>query len=257
MGNKNKANVQLVISHFEGCSGNFLGRLFANRRPNNQDLFRIDGDLNPLVLAINGRDNWESELLRLENHYVIVTHNFDQHLIQTTFPNARTVSIYPYTHVGNVLYNICFKKLNNKLPNMIDNYLIHLIEWYARIRQNCPKNPCIDFWELTNLQSVESLLNISLTHTQKQFFKDYWKQQLEYELDIPSTPQSIEQLLDTWKITNWFNDWSVAWTIFVYELINNKLETQRLWSIDIEVFRSWQDVQQIQTRYNNLTLPVK
>ena len=52
-----------------------------------------------------------------------------------------------------------------------------------------------------------------------------------------------------------FNDWSVAWTIFVYELINCRFEHQRQWSIDTTKFNSWQDLAKIQDRYNsNLTL---
>jgi hypothetical protein len=121
--------------------------------------------------------------------------------------------------------------------------------------KNRPQYQCTDFWDLSNLQSVEELLDIRLHNPQIDFFKNYWKQQLSYDLNIPDTPHSIDQLVDTWKIYNYFNDWSVAWTIFVYELINHKSEQQRLWSIDVEVFESWHDVERIQTRYNNLTLP--
>ena len=45
MGNKNKEEVRLVISHLEGCSGNFLGRLFVNSYSKSQSFFRVDTDL--------------------------------------------------------------------------------------------------------------------------------------------------------------------------------------------------------------------
>lgn len=256
MGNKNKEEVQLVISHLEGCSGNFLGRLFVNSYSKSQSLFRVDTDFNDQVLAIDGVDNWTQELRQLNNHRVVVTHNFDQQQISQHFPNAKIIQIYPYTHIGNVLYNICFKKLNTKLDNLIDNHLLHIVEWYQHIQQRRPAQTCADFWQLTDQQAVENLLEIKFTNLQKQFFSGYWKQQLPYSLDIPDSPLTIEELISNWKIENYFNDWSIAWTIFVYELINQRPEHQRLWSIDIDKFASWNDLSKIQTRYNNnLTLP--
>ena len=254
MGNRNQDSVQLVISHLEGCSGNFLGRLFADNFDETQSFFRTDADLHPDVLAIDGVDTWNEELNRLENHCVVVTHNFDRKQIASTFPSAKLIQIYPYTHVGNVLYNICFKKLDNKLPNLIDNYLLHIVEWYQYIQQSRPTEQCTDFWQLTSRASIENLLGIEFTDSQQQFFDRYWKQQLAYQLTIPQQAMSIEQLVEFWKIDNYFTDWSVAWTIFVYELINQKFENQRLWSIDVDRFDSWNDLEKIQTRYNNLTL---
>lgn len=257
MGNTNKEKVQLVISHLEGCSGNFLGRLFADAGDKNPTPFRIDVDLNPKVLAIDGVNNWDRELSkRFINHQVVVTHNFNQEQISKSFPNAKIIQIYPYTHIGNVLYNICFKKVKTKLDNLLDNYLIHIIEWYQHIQQNRPSQNCINFWQLSDQQQVENLLEIKFTKNQEEFFKKYWAQQLTYTLSIPENPLSIEQLVAVWNIDNYFNDWSVAWTIFVYELINCRFEHQRQWSIDTTKFNSWQDLAKIQDRYNsNLTLP--
>jgi hypothetical protein len=229
MGNANKEKVQLVISHLEGCSGNFLGRLFADANNKNQYFFRIDIGQHPQVLAINGVDTWDQELKRFDDHRVVVTHNFDQQQISKSFPNAKIIQIYPYTHIGNVLYNICFRH---------------------------PSQNCTNFWQLTDQQQVENLLGIKFTKTQKEFFKQYWKQQLAYSLSIPKTPMSIEQLVSAWNIDDYFNDWSIAWTIFVYELINCQFEHQRLWSINLDKFNSWEDLAKIQTRYDsNLTLP--
>lgn len=255
MGTTNKERVQLVISHLEGCSGNFLGRLFSDNIGKGQTVFRTDTDLHPHVLAIDGVTTWEHEIKRLEEHRVVVTHNYDRTQISTTFPNAEIVQIYPYTHIGNVLYNICFKKLDNKIPNLVDNYLLHIVEWYRHIQQHRPDHTCTNFWQLSDQTAIENLLGIRFTESQKQFFDQYWKQQLTYALNIPDHPLSIKQLVSFWKIDNYFNDWSVAWTIFVYELINQHLEHQRLWSIDIDKFDSWNDLEEIQTRYNNLTLP--
>lgn len=256
MGNKNKETVQLVISHIEGSSGNFLGRLFADCYDKNQSLFRTDTTFDPRVLATNGVDNWDQELSRLQGHRVIVTHNFDLQQISKSFPNTKIIQIYPYTRIGNVLYNICFKKLNRTLGNLVDNHLLHIAEWYHHIQQRRPVQNCTDYWQLADRRSVENLLEIKFSKSQEQFFNQYWEQQLAYSLDIPDSPLSIEELISFWKIENYFNDWSIAWTIFVYELINKRLEHQRVWSVDIDKFNSWDDLAKIQTRYNNnLTLP--
>jgi hypothetical protein len=250
MGKHNQEKVQLVISHLEGCSGNFLARLFVADKPQT-NMFRIDVDLHPLVLSTDGCKNWEYELKRLENHTVVVTHNFDQTTIRHAFPNARILAIYPYTHVGNVLYNICFKKLVNTIPNQVDNYLIHLKEWYTYICQRYPDYQCINFWDLSDQNLIEQIFESKLTPDQQHFFNQYWKKQLKLNLNIPSTPQSIDQLITGWNIQDQFNDWLVAWTIFVYELINCKTEQQRLWSIDADTFRNWSDLKVIQNKYNH------
>ena len=254
MSNANKEKVQLVISHLEGCSGNFLGRLFVDANDKVQSFFRIDIDDHSQVLTIDGVGIWIQRVEAIRDHQVVVTHNFNQEQISKDFPNAKIIQIYPYTHVGNVLYNICFKKLNNTLDNQIDNYFLHIVEWYQHIRHRRPVQPCTNFWHLSNQQQVENLLGIKFTKTQEDFFKKYWEQQLAYSLSIPETPMSIEQLVSVWNIDNYFNNWSIAWTIFVYELINCRFEYQRLWSIDLDKFNSWEDLAKIQTRYDsNLT----
>ena len=258
MSSANREKVQLVVSHLEGCSGNFLGRLFADANDKNQSFFRIDTALHPRVFNMDGSDpdTWDLVLVALRNHQVVVTHNFNQQQLSKSFPNAKIIQIYPYTHIGNVLYNICFKKIKNTLDNQIDNYFLHIVEWYHRIQQKRPSQNCTNFWQLNNQPQVENLLGIKFTKTQEDFFKQYWKQQLAYSLSIPKTPRSIEQLVSVWDIDNYFNDWSIAWTIFVYELINQRFEYQRLWSLDVDKFNSWEDLAKIQTRYNsNLTHP--
>ena len=81
-------------------------------------------------------------------------------------------------------------------------------------------------------------------HDYAQIYKDQVNHKSGLNANDPSGPY------------NYFNDWSVAWTIFVYELINCRVEHQRQWSIDTTKFDSWQDLAKIQNRYNsNLTLP--
>lgn len=255
MGKTNKENVQLVISHLEGCSGNFLGKLFSDNFDKTQSFFRIDeGDPHPQVLSIDGVGNWDQELDRLKDHHVVVTHNFDRTHISKHFPAAKIIQIYPYTHIGNVLYNICFKKLNHTLPNLLDNYLLHITEWYRRIQKKRPGQICTNFWQLSRQQEIESLLEIKFTKTQEDFFNQYWKKQLVCELTIPDSSMSIEELVSVWKINACFDQWFAAWTIFVYELTNRRSEQNRSWSIDADKFESWKDLAKIQTRYrDNLT----
>jgi len=255
MGKTNKENVRLVISHLEGCSGNFLGKLFSDRFDKDQSFFRVDhGELDPQVLPIDGVGNWDQELTRLKDHHVVVTHNFDRAHISKCFPNAKIIQIYPYTHIGNVLYNICFKKLNHTLPNLLDNYLLHITEWYDHIQKRRPTQTCTNFWQLSDQQAIESLLEIKFTKTQEDFFNQYWKNQLARDLTIPDSAMSIQELVSFWKVDDCFDQWLAAWTIFVYELTNKRLEQNRSWSIDTDNFESWTDLAKIQTRYHdNLT----
>jgi hypothetical protein len=253
MGKQNQDRIQLVISHLEGCSGNFLGRLFADDFEKDQTLFRVDTNLHSGVAAIDGFHNWQDSIKKLEDHHVVVTHNFDLKTIKSTFPNAKIIQIYPYTHVGNVLYNVCFKKLNVKIPNVIDNHLLHIREWYKHIQARYPKTSCTNFWDLTDQSKVEQLLDIKFTNSQINFFDQYWQQQLMYPLTIPNQPRTIEQLITEFNITDHFDKWLGAWTIFVYELINSLREEDRAWSIDACPFDSWSDVEQIQDKYLTLT----
>ena len=253
MGNSIKDQVQLVVSHLEGCSGNFLARLYADYNLNDQSTFKVDGDQHPKVLAINGRQNLEYELGKLNNHIAVVTHNFDQQLLTTTFPKAKIIQIYPYNKVGNVLWNISHKKLTTTLSNAVDNNLIHIVEWKKYLDNIIPTNDCIDYADIDNQSFIESLLGIKLNDSQLKFFNDYQSQQLPYTLDWPNRVCSIQELINQWAIDDWFNTWSIAFTVGVFEDINGYRESQRLWSIDQQQFYSWDDVVKIEYQYQSLS----
>jgi hypothetical protein len=248
MGKSTKDQIQLVISHLEGCAGNFLGRLAADWHLDTEPLFRTDLKQHEISLSTNQCS--ESEMLQLDQHCIIVTHNFDQQYLRKHFPRAKFISIYPYDHVGNVLYNICLKKNTITITNIVDNYICQIKDWHCYIEKKSPTFECTNYWDLRCPDKVENLLGITFSQTQQQFFDNYWKKQLHYELDIPKVPTTIGQLITDWKIENYFNDWAVAWTIYVFELIHNLPEQSRTWSIDVDVFESWQDLEKIQTRYN-------
>jgi hypothetical protein len=170
MGKNNKENIQFVISHLEGCSGNFLGYLAASEKLY-ESYFRVDNNPSDLVLSINGRTTWHEEIdSRLRNHKIVVGHNYDIELIKNTFPKASIIQIYPYTHIGNVLYNVSHKKLNIKLTNQVDNHFIDLNIWYHRIQEQKPLQMCVDFWDLTDKNKIEKLLGTQLTPEQNSFF---------------------------------------------------------------------------------------
>jgi hypothetical protein len=247
----NKKNVQFVISHLEGCSGNFLGYLIANAFPSGHSMFRIDGKLNDRVLSVDGRTNWQENIdLKLRSHNVVVTHNYNQEQIQSTFPNAQQIHLYPYTHIGNVLYNVFFKKLHVKLENVVDNYFLDTSIWFEKIQQDLPAHACTDYWELYSKDRVEELIGSKLSIGQSEFFDQYWSEQLPYELNWPNRPMTIAQLVEFWKIENGFSLWLTAWTIFVYERVNGLKEADRTWTInDADKFDSWNSLQQIERQY--------
>ena len=249
MGATFKKNIQLVISHIEGSSGNFLARLYTGNDLKNQPPVRVDINHDPFALAINGRDTWYEELTRLTDHTVVITHNFDQIQIIKTFPTAQIIQIYPYTKIGNVLYNISHKKLKLTLDNYIDNNLIQIKEWYKHIISHRPTYQVTDFGNLNHYAFVENLLGIKFNSEQTDYFDRYWAKQLPYNLSIPDHPMSIANMIKLWNIENWFNEWSVAYVIFVYELLHGYQDNNRLWSIDAEKFVSWQDVESLTRRY--------
>jgi hypothetical protein len=253
MGTDNKEKVQFVISHLEGCSGNFLGYLIADTGHTVENVFRVDGKLNDQVLSINGRGLLLNQELdqRLQSHSVVVTHNYNLAQLQHTFPRAKLIQIYPHTHLGNVLYNVCYKKLTTKLDNAIDNYFIDIGIWFDRISKEYPGYDCINFWDLTNKNKIQHLLGAPLTKAQHQFFDRYWATQLPYQLDIPKEPMGIADLIKFWKIEHEFSPWFVAWVIFVYEMINNRSETSRLWSINHAAnISDWCALEKIELQYD-------
>lgn len=253
MGTKDKTKVQLVISHLEGCSGNFLGYLVADSDCDYPNVFRMDKDHNDYVLSINGKTTWHEEIeSRLNDHSVVVTHNYNRTQIQQTFPTAQIIQIYPYTHIGNVLYNICHKKLDMKLENVIDNHFLNIQIWVDYIKNSEPKTSCTNFWDLRDKNKIQNLLGTELSLSQLSLFNRYWAQQLPHELDMPNYPMGIDELIEFWKIKNDFSLWNVAWTIFVYEHINNLQETDRLWSIDqTDKLDCWENViKTIQSQYD-------
>lgn len=228
-----------------------MARLSVDHGGFDKHVFRVDTDIDANVLAIDGRLDWKQEIAKkFDEHRVVVTHNFDRNLIAHDFPNANLIAIYPYTHLGNVLYNICYKKLTIKLPNAVDNHYIHLHEWHNKILQCLPGYQCFDYWELKDLGKIQTMLDKPMTSTQQDFFTTYWGNQLPLELNFPNTPMTINDLLDLWRIRHVFNNWLVALVIYVHEQINGLSESDRSWSInDADKFTSWQDIIDNVTEY--------
>lgn len=251
MGKSYKENVQLVISHQEGSGGNFLARLFANVNLDDQTIFRTDTNLHPVVLATGNLDNLNLYLrIRYVNHSIIVTHCQDIITLREMFPSAKIIQIYPYSHIGNVLYNISSKKLKLSMSNLVDNHLIQISEWFDKIQKEYPKQNCTDYWDLTNQSTVERMLGISLDSTQSNFFNRYWDSQIKYELNWPTSKLTIRELLSLWELEE-FNEWFAAWTIFVFEKTHNLKENTRLWSID-QPFKSWENIFEIEQMYTRV-----
>lgn len=251
MVNYNKENVQFVISHLEGCSGNFLGYLLADVIPQKKNIFRVDTQNNDLVLSIDGRNAWHEEIqTRIKNHTVVVTHNFNNTLIRSTFPNSKIIQLYPYTHIGNVLYNISYKKLTLKLDNPVDNYYIDIAIWHKKIQSFVPSQPCHDYWRLTDVNFLKEMNSRELSDHQQCLFDNYWASQLKNNLNMPSNKISMMGLIELWQIEYNFTPWMVAWLIYVFEYLHGLPEENRLWSINDAInFCSWSDVTRLETLY--------
>tara|TARA_R110000822_G_scaffold308837_2_gene437272 strand:- start:18 stop:779 length:762 start_codon:yes stop_codon:yes gene_type:complete len=250
MGFDTKNNIELVISHYEGSGGNFLGRLYAGKNLDSQPDFRVDTNRDPYSIPINGRDNWYAELEKdLKDHTVLITHNFDLKLIADTFPDAKLIQLYPYSQIGNILYNISHKKLSMSMDNAVDNHYIHIQDWYAHCVQHRPDYTCTDPADLSNKPFIEQLLGVQFTVEQDRYFNKYWSNQLKYNLVIPNTPLSMCELVNLWAINDWCTDWSMAFLLFVYELTHGLID-QRKWSIDQQVYNDWDSIYLLENQYN-------
>ena len=244
MGKNLKENMEFVISHLPGCSGNFLARLIANKNVKTQNSFyRIDIDTDPDVLAQEYLD-----LALVKNHRVLALHDFDKQILNH-FPNARHIAIYPYSNIGNVIYNISTKKFTPSMSNIQDQYFLLIKNWHEIINQNKPKYRCWDYADLRSIDFLQKNL-FRFNKNQIDFFETYWDHQLDSSLDIPHEPMSIEEIIIKNKIEQWCNDWSISFVIYCYEYSNNLLNTKRHWSIDKMFSTNWQDVCNIQGCYD-------
>ena len=60
----------------------------------------------------------------------------------------------------------------------------------------------------------------------------------------------MSDLIKFWKIERDCSPWLVAWVIFVYEMINDLLESNRLWTIDdADKFDNWNALEKIELQY--------
>lgn len=243
--------MELVISHFEGCSGNFIGHLYANKEFDLLNKFRVDLYRDPYVLAINGRDSWSAELKNCKEHKILVSHQFNKELIHQTFPNAQKIAIWPYTKQMNVLWNICYKKIPVSRGHNIDYYYINLKDWHIKLQEHTPRYQCFDYGQLTNSSYVESMLKITLDSRQQKFFNDYWKNQLQHNLTWPIEAMPISDIILWYGLANDITDWNIALVLYTFETINNLQESQRKWSIDNVNNTSWAEIIELQHKYYN------
>lgn len=244
MGRNTKESVEFVISHLPGCSGNFLARLISDVDVSEQKSFyRIDIDRNSDVAALDFLD-----FSKINQHRVVVLHDFDRKNLRY-FPNAKHIAIYPYTNVGNIIYNITTKKVTPNIKNIKDQYYLWLQDWHKHIINKKPNYKC---WNYNSLKDIDFLQKeiFKFNQNQIEFFYTYWKNQNQYNLNIPEKKSSMEDIICQNKIKNWFNDWSAIYAIYCYEYCNNICETQRQWSIDNLELTNWENLCSIQEQYN-------
>lgn len=244
--------MELVISHFEGCSGNFIGHLYANKELNSLSRFRVDMGKYSHIMAFEGRERWHDDLKACKDHTILVSHQFNKELIYTAFPEAKHIAIWPYTNQMNVLWNICYKKLSPSNINNIDYHFINLKEWHSKLQSCAPAYQCFDYGKLSDFKYVESMLGVTLDDNQRRFFDEYWSAQLGQNLTWPIKALSIPEIIHWYNLENNINDWNVALVLYTFEAVNGIQECQRSWSIDNVNCTSWANVIDLQSKYYNL-----
>lgn len=245
--------MEFVISQFEGSSGNFLGRLLSGYNLSETNTFRVDGPLkDSVVLSANGVEDWYQLVERTSGYKVLVCHQFDQELIKTTFPSAKSIPIWPYTRQMAVVWNICFKKVYVK-PHMhiIDNFYIDIKFWHEKLLKTYPNYNCYDFGKLNDIEYVESITGEKLSDAQQNFFAQYWSEQNPLDLTWPDNKLDIPEIISWYKLTEeHFSPWYIALVIYTFEMLHGDIEHRREWSIDDVNLSNWRDVASLETRYS-------
>lgn len=254
MGKTDSKDMELVISHFEGCAGNFIAHLYANKNFEILKTFRVDVSTYSHICTIEGRNDWHTELKACKDHEILVSHQFDKDLIQSAFPNTRHIAIWPYTKQMNVLWNICHKKLSAHQIHNIDHCYINLKEWHNKLNSHIPSYECFDYGRLSDIDYVEYMLNTTLESDQQQFFKEYWLSQNNLNLTWPSNAMSIPEIIKWYHLENNITKWGVALVLYTFESVNGLQESQRKWSIDNITGTDWDEIVQLQLEYYNLPI---
>lgn len=248
--------MKTVISFSEGCSGNFLAAFITHSNIGEtneiENTDRVDGDLRRRHLNhINHAwamdlDNRGTYRKNYNDYTVIVTHDHDTEKIKSKLDPDRIIRIEPVTGLFTAIYNVFTKKLINDDQEDImkkwpvdpsycyDRTFEHLKYYYKKFSTSCLTDDQIlfDFGWLFNQEKMKTFLKKINMTGDFDLLEKYQKSQLPLLLNLPSTnvmSEIVAQIPDKYFEQS---PWFACYCIFCFELNNDLLENQRLWSIN-------------------------
>lgn len=248
--------MRTVISFSEGCSGNFLATFITNSNiVDAQDMVntsRVDGSLRRKHLNLINHawamdlDNPGTYRKDLDNFTVIVTHDHDPQKIKSKLNPDQIIRIEPITGLFTAIYNVFTKKLIDDDKEDImkrwpcepsycyDRTFEHLKCYYTKFSNSylTSEEILFDFGWLFNQEKMEIFLKKINMIGDFNLLKKYQESQLPLLLNLPSTnimSEIVVQIPDKYfKQSPWF----ACYCLFCFELNNNLVEEQRMWSIN-------------------------
>ena len=238
----------MIISWREGCSGSFLTQLLLCDKPTKPFFQMLPFDLRDKTHAI-GPDAMQEEYA---GQSIIVGHLTDYELLRKDWPDHPIYRISPVTQIFKAISLQFHKKWNHQplwphqtpdagpistkgvdvdiiLGNIKEYYELHTTDPVP----NVPNGYTVDFGQLDNREYIEKMFNIKLNQYQQELLQGYWKLQ---EPIVPLDETIIKENISKEELLSGFSGqptkFNLATYIFIYEKMNNILESQRTWTID-------------------------
>ena len=244
----------MIFSYREGCSGSWLAELLTltKYRPIYFRQDRQDVDLENIpaeVLHFDGNFDDQCRPARkiFTNQKIVTCHSVNYNLLRELWPDKVIYRLVPKTMIFRSIA-LAYYKLGAETSN-VDSAFQYIKDYYdlhtiLDHKPTLPNSFIINFGDLDSAACIENTFNIKLANYQIEFLKDYWL--LQYQVQPVDESKLViniskEQLLTIFnKEINAFN---FACYIFVYEMQNNLLEQQRMWTIDdVTTSMSWQEL---------------
>lgn len=243
----------MIISFREGCSGNWLAQLLVLNKEQ-KVFFRQDlGGMNVPKKIFHFDGNEISHCFDAKNnnvkdtHKIITCHSTEYDLLHRLWPDREIIRISPITKIFRAIALSYYK--THLQTHDIDLAFQYIKDYYVlhTVKDKLPmatEGRIIDFGGIDNVQYIEENFNLRLTDSQKIFLKRYWK--LQYQVQ-PLDENKLSRQISKLSLFDIFNKkisaFNFACYIFIYELENNLLESQRLWTInELNINCSWQDL---------------
>jgi hypothetical protein len=232
----------MILTYREGCSGSWLAELLTLGDKTATALFRqdVDGTNQPdTVMHFDGGESDKETILahqqRYSNQQILTCHSANYKLLRQLYPNRRIIRIVPITSIFQCIASAYYKFAGPSYLTV--NYTFEYIKDYYKIHTESDPRPTIeqsqviDYGRLNTVSYINDMFCVELKPNQIKFLNEYWSLQ-----KFVVSEQDLYKGISTRSLLEYFSKentiFNLACFIFVYELINEITESQRLWSIN-------------------------